>query len=87
MRSLVIWTLIWSGIVAAVLLYVPGNIQSEGCWRTVGGGASPKCLAELAALNDQIWWTRTLPMLLFLASGYLVIAVVALRRWFHRPIG
>ena len=87
MRKVVIWTLIWSGIVAAVVLYVPGVIQSDGCWRTVGGGATPECLGELAAVNDRIWWTRTLPMLLFLSSGYLLIATVALRRWFHRPVG
>lgn len=87
MRNLVIWTLIWSSIVVAVLLNVPGSTQSEGCWRTVGGGASPECLAELAAVNDRIWWTRTLPMLLFLSSGYFVIAMVALRRRVHRPSG
>jgi hypothetical protein len=85
MRSLFVWTVIWSGIVAAVVLYVPTNLPSNGCWRLVG--APPECLAAVAALNDRVWWTRTLPMLVFLSSGYLIIAAVAWCRRFRRPVG
>ena len=71
----------WTVIVALAVLFIPGTAGSfePGCWKAVG--APPACLAELAALNDRIWWTHTVPILLVFASGYVVIGVAAIREW------
>jgi hypothetical protein len=79
MKRSVAWALAWTAFVVAFILLVPGDVNSVGCWRLVG--APPECLAQLAALNDHQWWTRTLPMLVFLSSGYLVIGAAMARSW------
>lgn len=80
MRRHVLRVIAWTVIVALAVLFIPGTAGSfePGCWKAVG--APPACLAELAALNDRIWWT-TVPMLLVFASGYVVIGVAAIREW------
>jgi hypothetical protein len=42
------------------------------------------CQAELAEINARIWWTQTLPKEMVLASGYVLLAVVAIERWRRR---
>ena len=79
MRRLLVWAVLWTAVVIAVLLLWPSGVGSEtGCWRLVD--APPACLAHLAELNDRRWWTQTLPMIAFLSSGHLVVGVYAARR-------
>lgn len=79
MKRLAVWAVLWTVFVIAFVLFVPSGVNSTGCWVLVD--APPACLAQLQALNDQHWWTRTLPMLLFLSSGYVVIGVAMARMW------
>jgi hypothetical protein len=39
-----------------------------------------RCLAQLAEAHDREWWTETLPMLVFVGSGYVVVGAMAVRR-------
>lgn len=79
MRRLVILGLVWTGVVVAGLLLWPRSLPGAGCWRLVDPPAG--CLDELVRLNDGIWWTQTLPMLAFFASGYVILGLLALREW------
>lgn len=79
MRRLLILAVVWTGVVVAVLLLWPLSLPGNGCWRLVDPPA--RCLAELAYLNDRIWWTQTLPLLAFFASGYVIVGLLAVRRW------
>lgn len=79
MRRLLILGVAWTGVVVAVLLLWPWSLPATGCWRLVDPPAG--CLAELAHVNDRIWWTQTLPMLAFLASSYVIVGLLAIRRW------
>jgi hypothetical protein len=73
----------WTAVALAVLLFWPSGVETPGCASLVTPSAA--CLAQLADINDHAWWTRTVPLLVFLASGYAVIAVLALhdRRQSH----
>lgn len=81
MKRLAVSAALWTAFVVAFLLLVPSGVNSVGCWRLVG--APPECLSQLAAANDHLWWTRTLPMLVFLSSGYLVIGAAIARSWYR----
>ena len=78
MRRLLILAVAWTGVVVAVLLLWPWSLPATGCWRLVDPPAG--CLAELAQMNGRIWWTQTLPMLAFFASGYAIVGLFAIRR-------
>lgn len=82
MKRLVVLALAWSALVVALLLFVPVGVNSGGCWRLVQ--PTPDCLDQLAALNARQWWTLTLPMLVFLSSGYVLIGAAMARTWLRR---
>ena len=65
------------------LFLVPGQVATPGCMQLIN--PSPSCQALVTELNDRIWST-TLPILVFLSSGYLVGAIVLIRR-LRRPRG
>jgi hypothetical protein len=79
MRRLLILVVAWTSVVVVALLVWPWSLPATGCWRLVDPPAG--CLAELAQVNDRIWWTQWLPMLGFFASGYVIAGVLAIRRW------
>ena len=79
MKRLAVWAVGWTLFIGAFLLLVPGGVSSSGCWKLVD--ASAACLAQLAALNDDQWRTRTLPMVLLFAGGYAVIGIAMARTW------
>lgn len=68
---LFISTIAWTAIVVVAVLVWPGNINMPGCAHHIE--PSPGCLERLAAYNDRLWWTETLPRLAVFASGYVVI--------------
>lgn len=78
MRRLFLWAVVWTAVVVAMLLFWPSGVRSDGCWRLVD--ASAACLAQLADLNDRLWWTQTLPTMVFLSSGYVIVGAFAVRR-------
>lgn len=78
MKRLALWAVVWTAFVAVFIFLVPGE-GSAGCWVLVD--APPECLAQLAAVNDHLWWTRTLPILVFLSSGYVVLGAAMARSW------
>jgi prepilin signal peptidase PulO-like enzyme (type II secretory pathway) len=81
MRRIVLLGLAWTAVVFAGLTFIPWGLEPVPCARLVG--ASAECLAQLAARNDRVWWTQTLPMLAAIAGGYLVIILLALRHIRH----
>ena len=83
MRGLLVSLAIWSVVVLAIVLVWPGQSQTPGCASAVT--ASADCLIQVKAMNDRIWWTSTLPILVVVASGYLVIAALALGGRRHLP--
>jgi hypothetical protein len=81
MRGLLAWLAIWSGLVVAIVFLWPGQVQTPGCASSVT--PSMDCLDQMHAMNDRTWWTNTVPLLLLIASGYVVIASLALRARRH----
>lgn len=77
MRRVLFFGLIWTAVVLAVLVFWPWSLPVGGCWRTVAPPAG--CLAQLVEANDRVWRAQTLPMLVFLASGYAVVGLMAIR--------
>lgn len=77
--------LAWTAVVVAVFVYWPWPLPDEGCARLIL--RPPACDATLAQLNDRIWWTQTLPMLAFVASGYVIVGMLAIRQWRRRRPG
>jgi hypothetical protein len=71
--------LLWTGVVVLGLLFLGPEFPLGGCWRLVG--APPECLEQLAAINDQIWRTQTLPRILVGVGGYAVIALIGVSAW------
>ena len=61
MRRALILAAMWTGVVVAVLVLWPSRLAAPGCARLVNPPAG--CAAEVAAVNDGIWWGQTLPML------------------------
>lgn len=85
MKGLLIGAAIWTGVVVAAVVFVPWDTflppdlrMTSGCWRLVA--PPPGCMDQLANLNDRRWWTLTLPLLVFISSGYVVLAILAVRR-------
>jgi len=78
MRQFALLGIVWTAVVLAVLLFWPGGVQTPGCMQHINPSAD--CLAQLTTANDRLWWTQTLPLLVFLASGYVAVAAFALRR-------
>lgn len=78
MRHLVLQSVGWTALVLLVVLFWPWGLPGAGCWRLVDPPV--RCLAQLAEANERLWLTQTVPMLAVFASGYLVVALLALRR-------
>ena len=78
-RRVVILAAAWTVLVVAIILFYPVGAlvpRPAGCWTTVGHGA--ECDAELRALNDRVWWGETVPLLAFIAFGYVAVVLVAI---------
>ena len=78
MTSAMKWTtlalLAWTGIVVAGAVLLGSTLATPSCAHLVS--PPPSCAAELAAENDRVWVTQTLPLILVLLAGYGVIALV-----------
>lgn len=76
------WTtltlLAWTGIVVAGAVLLGSTLATPSCAHLVS--PPPSCAAELAAENDRVWVTQTLPLILVLLAGYGVIALVGFAR-------
>ncbi len=84
MRGVLILAVAWTGVVVAVLLLWTRSLPATGCWRLVDPPAD--CLADLAQVNAQVWWMQTLPMLAFFTSGYVIVGLLAIRRWRRKRV-
>jgi hypothetical protein len=78
MRQLLLLCVVWTAVVLAALLLWPGGVQTPGCMQHISPSAD--CLAQLAGANDRLWWSQTLPSLVFFASGYVVMGALGVRR-------
>jgi len=65
----------WMVISVAILVLVGGVVNTPGCARLVS--PTPECQAAMAAANDAIFRTRTLPILIAIAvpSGIIAVAI------------
>ena len=73
----------WTVAVVAIVLFVGGGVAGPACARLVN--PVPTCAAEIAAANDRLWWTHTLPMLVVIGGGYVLIGLDWLRRRLAAP--
>jgi hypothetical protein len=88
MRTLVAGIAAWTATCAAILLLYPGGGGTLlGCMRKVGRDAA--CEDAQAALNRAYELTHTLPLILLMRTGYLVVAAAVLvrRRRRERLVG
>lgn len=75
---IVLGLIVWTAISLGVVLVLPGSVNTPGCAHLVQ--SSKSCVDELAAANLHIWWTDTVPRLVLLASGPVLIGLAALWR-------
>ena len=72
----------WSVFVLGLLMFYPGRIPFVPCSRPVGTPESrAACQPIIDAANEQVWMFQTLPLLVTIAAGYLVIIVLEARRY------
>jgi hypothetical protein len=67
----------WTTISALIVLFGPANVDVPGCTHLVEPPTG--CIALLAAANDHAWWTLTLPLLMLIVGGYVIVAITAIR--------
>lgn len=77
-RQLLLLAVAWTAVAAALLLLWPSGVETPGCMHLVTPTAD--CLQQAADMSDRLWWTQTMPLLLLVASGYVVVVVLAVRR-------
>lgn len=77
MRQFLLLALAWTAVVAALLLLWPSGVNTPGCMQLI---TPADCLAQATVMNDRLLWTQTLPMLVFIASGSVVVGALAYRR-------
>ena len=72
---------LWSLFVLGLVLFAPWRLPVVPCARLVGTPESrAACEPILAAANQQVWLFETLPLLVAIAAGYVVIAALEVRR-------
>jgi len=79
-RRVAILLAVWTVASVGLAVLVPAGFlvpREPGCWVTAGHG--PECDSQLAALNARVWWGETVPLILVIAAGYVVIAILAIR--------
>jgi hypothetical protein len=67
---LIAWTVIWLLI---VIVAVPPQLNVPTCAHVVSRPAT--CADSIAAENARVWWTESVPELVVLVVGWLVVAV------------
>jgi hypothetical protein len=78
MRRIVVLGLLWTVVVLAVVVFAGGVVQTPGCMQKIT--LSPECSALAAQMNDRAWWAHNLPILAICATGYVAVALLALRQ-------
>lgn len=73
-RALGVLGMAWTVVVIFGLLFLGPELPAGGCWRLAG--PPPECLDQLAAANEEIWRTQTLPKLAGAIAGYVILIVL-----------
>jgi hypothetical protein len=81
-RRTVVLLATWSVVVVAIVLLWPSGGQTPGCASSVG--RVPGCEDLLNAMNDHVWWSQTVPLLLVMSGGFALILGLGLRAWRQR---
>jgi hypothetical protein len=81
MRRIALLGLVWTALVLAVVFFAGGVVQTPGCMQKIT--LSPECSALAAQMADRAWWAHDLPILAICATGYVVVALLALRHIRH----
>jgi hypothetical protein len=86
-KALIVGIVLWTTACGAVVFHYPGGGTLLGCMRKVARDAA--CESAQEALNRAYELTHTLPLILLILTGYLVIAAAALvrRRRRERLVG
>ena len=70
--------ILWTAVSVFLVLFAPAappictSIEPAGC------------AAFAAAAQDEAWWRMTLPLLVLIVGGYVIVGVVALRALWRR---
>ena len=81
-RRLLVLLASWSAVVVVILLFWPSAAQTPGCMSKIDPLTG--CVDLLAAMNDRVRWYQTVPLLVVMGSGYVLILGLALRSWRRR---
>ena len=74
MRRTTLALLAWTAVAVVAAVVLGSSVSTPPCAHLV---APPSwCAAEIAAENDRVWGTRTLPLILVLLAGYVVIVLI-----------
>lgn len=68
----------WTVVAVAIVFFAGGVVNTPGCAHAVS--ASADCQAALTAENDAIFWSHTLPMVIAIVAGYVVVLIGATLR-------
>ena len=72
----------WTVVALTLLAFFPFKRAEVPCARLVGTPETrPACQLVLDAANEQAFLFQTLPMLVAIAAGYLVVVVIEVRRY------
>lgn len=81
MRPFVVALLAWTAIVIALLFFYPTGFHAVGCFQPVGPGPRLECVSVVIS---HVWWEHeTMPLLIWLAAGY--VGIVGVRLAGERP--
>jgi hypothetical protein len=68
----------WTVMAVAGAVILGSSLATPSCAHLVS--PPPSCAAAIAAENDRVWATQTLPLILVLLAGYAVIVFIGLGR-------
>ena len=75
-KRLVVGLLAWTVIVLAGAIIIGSPQATPDCAHLISPPSS--CATEIAAENARVWSTRTLPLLLVAAGGYVAVILAGL---------
>jgi hypothetical protein len=75
MRAAILVAVLWTAVVAGVVLATPSLVSAPPCSALVDPPAG--CAVLDAAADDLVWRTQTRPILVLSIAGYVAIGILA----------
>ena len=75
MRAAILVAVLWTAVVAVVVLATPSLVSAPPC--SALANPPPGCAVLDAAANDLVWQTQTRPIVVLSVAGYVAIGILA----------